>query len=128
MIYFYIFDKSKTKMSNKKRTIQFLDDLENKKNNDVIKKKQITCWACQCDEPILNQLAHCDPGGCLYESSDDDDISVQPTESIKKKDVDKSRNINDTDSEKCWGCVNDEPNQEAHQLKGGCEYDDNYEN
>lgn len=40
-------------------------------NEIIIKSIQvITCWGCLEDQP--NQLAHMDPGGCLYVSSDDE--------------------------------------------------------
>lgn len=82
------------------------------KHIEKLKKRKVTCWACLCEEPILNQLAHCDPGGCMYEYSSSDNNS-----SDNEKEDDK-------DEETCWGCLNDEPNQEAHQMEGGCEYVD----
>lgn len=48
-----------------------------------------SCWGCREDQP--NQLAHMDPGGCLYEPYTT-----------------------------CEGCRNDDLNELAHMEPGGC--------
>lgn len=35
------------------------------------KIEEVTCWGCMEDQP--NQLAHMDPGGCLYDLEWDDE-------------------------------------------------------
>ena len=39
------------------------------KDKEKFKNKTVTCRGCEEDQP--NQLAHMDPGGCMYESEDD---------------------------------------------------------
>lgn len=51
---------------------------------DDSKVKESTCWGCREDQP--NQLAHMDPGGCLYMPSEDerkDDSEEDDTEILK---------------------------------------------
>ena len=60
-----------------KDCLKDLNNLPNQTNTDDKKSNQIkeeeiytcTCWGCLEDQP--NQLAHMDPGGCLYQSDSD---------------------------------------------------------
>jgi hypothetical protein len=108
-------------------------------NDNEHKKIKNTCYGCANDKFMLNQLAHCEPGGCLYMSSDESSDNESSDNENSNKNDDKSSNnkndnVDDADDaddnnnknviSQCTGCLNDEPNLEAHQQKNGCEYVD----
>ena len=67
-----------------------------------------TCQGCLEDQP--NQLAHMDPGGCLYtEFVPDVEKPVQTTRIFLKR-------IEST----CEGCRDHDSNELAHMEPGGC--------
>ena len=67
-----------------------------------------TCQGCLEDQP--NQLAHMDPGGCLYEEYVSDvEKPVQTTRIVLKR-------IEST----CEGCRDHDSNELAHMEPGGC--------
>jgi len=98
--------------------------MSKRKNNGDYKIYKKSCYGCMSDKFMLNQLAHCDPGGCLYvdDDTDDTDDEIKHDDKIKRNDEIKHDDITKP-KETCWGCINDESNLEAHQKKGGCEYE-----
>jgi hypothetical protein len=73
-----------------------------------------TCQGCREDQP--NQLAHMEPGGCLYEEyveKENDEECIVP-ELIKRRIVLKP--IKTT----CEGCRDNDSNELAHMEPGGC--------
>ena len=70
--------------------------------------KQLSCQGCREDQP--NQIAHMDPGGCLYEEYVSDvEKPVQTTRIVLKR-------IEST----CEGCRDHDSNELAHMEPGGC--------
>jgi len=49
---------------------------------DTIIKETTTCWGCIEDQP--NQLAHTDPGGCLYNSTEDTEDTDEEYVNVQK--------------------------------------------
>ena len=88
--------------------------------------KQLSCQGCREDQP--NQMAHMEPGGCLYEEYVEECMLAEP---IKRRIVLKP--IETT----CEGCRDNDSNELAHMEPGGClhrprypvndDYDDEYE-
>lgn len=67
-----------------------------------------TCWGCREDQP--NQMAHMEPGGCLYENYEFTHLTL-----LQK--------LTETT---CEGCRDQDYNELAHMEPGGCLYRPRY--
>ena len=101
----YCIDKILKKSSNNSNTIKNKDSeksLSYSSSKKTVKKPRgrppkTKCWACLTNQP--NQLAHMDPGGCLYEDSDSDD-NIYRTCIKKSSKSSSSKNISKQTSKK----------------------------
>jgi hypothetical protein len=89
--------------------------------------KENTKYCIGCIENQPNQQAHMDIGGCLYEEyeySDEESSNDNSVECLAETQSECTVKCHTERAKYCIGCIENQPNQQAHMDIGGCLYEE----